>query len=181
MSSNRRQRGFTLIELLVFIVVVGIAASTLLAMMGNLARQAGAILPNAQALTVAAGLMDEILAKPFTFCDPDDANASTATSAAGCAGLPEAIGPEPGETRGGPAPFDNVNDYAGFGPVAITFPDASAVANLAGYTAQVAIQAAGAIAGVPAADTLRVTVIVTPPNAPPVRLQAVRIRHAPTT
>lgn len=181
MYSDRSQRGVTLIELLVFIVIVGIAASTIVSVMGNLGRQSAAILPDKQAQAIAAGLMAEIMAQPFTFCDPNDPAAATATSAAACAALPEALGPEPGETRGGALPFDNVNDYAGFGPAPIAFPDASAVANLPGYTAQVTVQPAGAIAGVPAADTLVVMVTVTPANAAPVRLRAVRIRHAPTT
>lgn len=180
MCSDRSQRGVTLIELLVFIVIVGIAASTIVSVMGNLGRQSAAILPDKQAQTIAAALMEEVMAQPYTFCDPNDPAAATATSPAAC-GQPEAMGPEPGETRGGAQPFDNVNDYAGYGPAPITLPDASAVANLPGYTAQVAVQAAGAIAGVPATDTLQVTVTVTPPNAQPVRLRAVRIRSAPTT
>ncbi|MCZ7653380.1 MAG: hypothetical protein M5R42_02490 [Rhodocyclaceae bacterium] len=58
---------------------------------------------------------------PFTFCDPDDANASTATGAFvgvnSCAATVEAMGPEAaqGETRyAALRPFDNVNDYNGF-------------------------------------------------------------------
>lgn len=171
----------TLIELLMFIVIVGIAASAILSVMGNLSRRSAAILPQAQAQAIASGLMDEIMAQPFTFCDPNDPAAATATSVAACAVLPEALGPEPGETRGGASPFDNVNDYAGYGPAPIAFPDGSLVPNLPGYTAQVAVQAAGAIAGVPAANTLLVTVTVTPPFGGPVRLRAVRIRYAPTT
>lgn len=170
----------TLIELLVFIVIVGIAASTIVSVMGNLGQQSATILPDKQAQAIAAGLMDEIMAQPYTFCDPNDPAAATAASPAACA-QPEVNGPEPGESRGGAQPFDNVNDYAGFGPAPIAFPDASAVANLPGYTAQVAVQPAGTIAGVPGVDTLQVIVTVTPPNASPVRLRAVRIRAAPTT
>lgn len=181
MCNKSTQRGLTLIELLIFIVVIGIAATTMLSVMGNLGQRSAALLPDKQAQTLGAGFLDEILAQPYTFCDPDDANAATATSTAACASLPENPGPEAGETRGGPVPFDNVNDYNGFGPAPVSFPDGSAIPNLATYLIRATVQSAGVIAGVPAADTLRVTVTVTPPNGAPVRLEGVRIRFAPTT
>lgn len=173
------QRGLTLIELLVFIVITGIAATSLVSVMGNLGQHSAALLPDKQAQTLADGLLDEILAQPFTYCDPDDANAATATSAAACASLAENLGPEAGETRGGATPFDNVNDYNGFGPAPPSFPNAAPIPDLAVYQVQASVQSAGAIAGVPAADTLRVTVTVTPPNGAPIRQQVVRVRFAP--
>jgi MSHA pilin protein MshD len=177
-------RGFSLIELLVFIVIVGIAATAMLAVMGNLTRQSAGLLPEKQAQAIAAGLLDEILGQPHTFCDPDAPNAATATAAttAACGGDHENnLGPEAGETRGGATPFDNVNDYNGYGPVAVIFPDGSATTNLPGYVAQVQVQGAGTIAGVPAAQTLRVTVTVTAPNGVVARQEGVRIRYAPNT
>jgi len=174
-------RGLTLIELLVFIVILGVAATAMLTVFGSLTRNSASLLPDRQAQAIAASMLAEVLAQPFTFCDPNDGNAATAASPAGCASLPETMGPEPGETRGGISPFDNVNDYAGFGPVAVSFPDNSAVAGLPGYTVQVAVADAGAIAGVPAGETLRVTVTVTGPNGTGARLDGVRIRYAPNT
>lgn len=180
MSSRHTQRGLTLIELVVFIVIVGIAASTILSVMGNLARQSAALLPERQAQTIASAMLDEIIAQPDTYCDPDDPAAATANNVAAC-NVAEVSGPEPGETRGGASPFDNVNDYAGYGPAAVSFPDNSAVGNLTGYTAQVSVQTAGAITGVPPHETRYITVTVTPPGGLPVRLQAVRIRYTPNT
>lgn len=181
MCNRRAQGGVTLIELLVFIMIIGIAATTLVSVMGNLGQHSAALLPDKQAQTLAAGFLDEILAQPFTYCDPDDANAATAVNAAGCASLAETLGPEAGEARGGATPFDNVNDYSGFGPAPPSFPDASGIPGLAAYRMQATVQSAGAIAGVPAIDTLLVTVTVTPPNGAPVRQQGVRVRFAPTS
>lgn len=183
MCNRRAIRGLTLIELLIFIVVVGVAATAILAVMGSLTRQSAALLPEKQAQAVAAGLLDEILAQPYTFCDPDAPNAATATAAtaAACGGPPESgLGPEAGETRGGATPFDNVNDYNGYAG-AVGFPDGSAVAGLPGYTVQVQVQGAGAIAGVPAAQTLRVIVTVSGPTGQLARQEGVRIRYAPNT
>jgi MSHA pilin protein MshD len=175
---NKSERGLTLIELLVFIVIVGIAASAMLAVFGSLTRNSASLLPDKQAQAIAASMMSEILAQPYTFCDPNDANAVTATSAAGCASLPEALGPEPGETR---TTFDNVNDYNGLVLNPVSNPGGVAAPGLPGYALQVAVASAGAIAGAPAAETLRVTVTVTAPNGAAARLDGVRFRYAPTT
>lgn len=181
--TGQAERGLTLLELLVFIVIVGIAATAILTVMGNLTRQSANLLPEQQARAVAAGLLDEILAQPYTFCDPDAPNAATATAAtpAACGGPTESgLGPEAGETRGGAMPFDNVNDYHGYAG-AVSFPDGSAAANLPGYTVQVRVQGAGAIGAVPATETLRVTVSVNGPAGELARQESVRIRHAPNT
>jgi len=183
MCNKRTARGLTLIELLVFIVIVGIAATAMLAVMGNLTRQSASLLPEQQARAVAAGLLDEILAQPYTFCDPDAPNAATATVAtvAACGGPTEdSLAPEPGETRGGATPFDNVNDYNGYVGT-VSFPDNSGVAGLPGYTVRVQVQSAGAIGAVPGGETRRVTVTVNGPTGELARQEGVRIRHAPNT
>jgi MSHA pilin protein MshD len=175
---NKSESGLTLIELLVFIVIVGISASAMLAVFGSLTRSSASLLPDKQAQAIAASMMSEILAQPYTFCDPNDANAATATSAAGCASLPEALGPEPGETR---TTFDNVNDYNGLVLNPVSNPGNMAVPGLPGYGVQVTVAGAGAFPGVPAAETLRVTVSVTAPNGAVARLDGVRMRYAPAT
>jgi MSHA pilin protein MshD len=179
------ERGLTLIELLVFIVIIGIAANAMLAVFANLTRTSAGLLPDKQAQAIANSMMQEILAQPYTFCDPDAPNASTATAAtsAQCGvNRVENIGPEnvpaPVETRSGVRPFDNVNDYNLFNTTANTL---SGLPAQAGYIVQVAVQSAGLIAGVPATETLRVTVTVTPPTGAPVNLDGVRFRYAPNT
>lgn len=176
---NKRIRGLTLIELLIFIVIIGIAANAMLAVFFGLTRSSAGVIPEKQAQAIASSMMNEILAQPFTFCDPNAPNASTATNVAACGAFAEFINPE-GEFRGGSPPFDNVNDYNGYSGAA-SFPDNSAIAGLAGYNVQVSIASAGVISGVPAAETLRVTVTVTPPSGPAVQLDGVRIRYAPNT
>jgi len=133
-----------------------------------------------QALAVAESLLEEVLAKPYTYCDPDDANVETASSPAGCATIPEVMGPEAGETRyANLTPFDNVNDYNGFSMAGIVDLNNNPVAGLGGYTATVQVQPAGAFNGIPAGETLLVTVTVTAPGNQGVSLSGYRTRYAP--
>jgi len=122
---------------------------------------------------------------PFTFCDPDDANATTAANAAGCATTPEAMGPEAGETRYAVlTPFDNVNDYNGFAlpgpgcPAGICDITGAAIAGLGAYSAAVAVTPL-VFGGIAAADALQIAVTVTGPGNIVVTLDGIRTRHAP--
>lgn len=180
-ETRRRQRGLSLIELLVFIVVVGIAVTGVLSVFSLNARASVDPMIRKQALAIAESLLDEVLSKPYTYCDPDDANADAATSPAGCATTPEtAIGPEAGETRySNLTPFDNVNDYDGFAMNPISDITNTPVAGLGLYTATVGVQDAGGFNGLPAGETLRVTVTVAAPGNETVTLSGYRTRHAP--
>src|ERR1043166_68927 len=117
-NTARRQRGLSLPELIVFIVIVGISVAGILLVMDRTTRASADPLTIKQALAIAESLMDEVQLAPFTYCDPDDAQAATATSAAvgagGCAATPEAIGAEAGETRYATPVFDNANDNNNF-------------------------------------------------------------------
>lgn len=177
-----RPRGLSLIELLVFIVVVGVAVTGVLSVFSMNARASVDPAIRKQALAIAESLLDEVLSKPYTYCDPDDANADTATSAAGCAATPEtALGPEAGETRySNVTPFDNVNDYDGFSMNPIRDITDTAVTGLGAYTATVQVQPAGAFNGLPAGETLLVTVTVSAPGNQTVALSGYRTRYAPT-
>jgi MSHA pilin protein MshD len=174
------ERGLSLIELLVFIVVVGIAVTGVLSVYSLNARSSADPMVRKQALAIAESLLEEVLAKPYTYCDPDDANVETASSSAGCATTPEVMGPEAGETRySNLTPFDNVNDYNGFSMAGIVDLNGNAVAGLGGYTATVQVQPAGAFNGIPAGETLLVTVTVTAPGNQGVSLSGYRTRYAP--
>jgi MSHA pilin protein MshD len=188
----KRHRGVTLIELVMFIVLVGIAFGALVLAMNTFTRSSADPLTRKQALAIAESLLDEVELMPFTYCDPDDANASTATSSGACASLPEALGPE---TQGGTPetrystsiPFDNVNDYNGFSmtPVAtngVRDISNAVVSGLGSYSASVQVTTAGTELGI--ADNtaaLRITVTVTPPNGDAIVLQGYRTRYAPQT
>ncbi|MBS0461707.1 MAG: type II secretion system protein [Proteobacteria bacterium] len=177
------ERGLSLIELLVFIVVVGIAVTGVLSVFSLNARTSADPVVQKQALAIADSLLEEVLAKPYTYCDTDDANVETASSTAGCATMAEtAMAPEAGETRySNLTPYDNVNDYNNFQMLnGIVDPSGNAVPDLNGYTASVQVQPAGAFNGIPAGETLFVTVTVTGPGNHSVTLSGYRTRYAPT-
>lgn len=167
-----------------FIVIVGIAAGGILMVFANTTRARADPLIRKQALAIAESLLEELRLMPFTFCDPDDANASTATGAFvgvnGCAATVEAMGPEGSETRyAALTPYDNVNDYNGFamagGILDIT---GTPIAGLGAYSAAVAV-APLAFGGIAATEAQQITVIVTGPGNISVTLDGIRTRHAP--
>lgn len=173
------QHGISLIELLVFIVVVGIAVAGLLTVYSTSTRASADPVVRKQVQAIAESLLEEVLAKPFTYCDPDDPNTETATSAADCA-TPEASGPEAGESRyAATRPFDNVNDYDGFAMTGIADLAGDVVAGLDAYTATVSVVPVGVFNGIPAGETLLVTVTVTGPGNHSLSLSGYRTRHAP--
>lgn len=173
-------RGLTMIELVVFMAVVSAAlAGVLRVFIQATAASADPALVR-QALAVAESLLEEVQLMPFTFCDGDDANVATATSAAGCAGVADAIGAEAGEGRYATPQFDHVNDYNGFSMAGITDITNTAVAGLAGYSASVSV-AAAALGSITAGsgDALRITVTVTGPGSTSITLDGYRARFAP--
>ena len=175
-----RVRGLSLVELVLFIVVVSAALAGVLSVFLPATTAGADPLLRRQALAIAESLLEEVQLMPFTYCDPDDANVSTATGAAGCASLVQGIGPNAGETRFGPQQFDNVGDYAGYSMSGIVDITNTAVPGLAGYSANVAIVAT-ALGSITAAsgDALRITVTVTAPGGTSVVLDGVRTRYAP--
>lgn len=174
-------RGLTLIELLMFIMVVGIALSAMLRVFAQATQASADPMIRRQQLAIAESMLREIQLMPFTWCDPDDANAQTANSAADCATQPELIGPEPGETRYGPATFfDNVNDYSGFTMSGIADIGRIPVSGLAGYALSVSVVPAQLDAITSAsADAAKLTVSVTGPDGSTLSLQGWRTRYAP--
>jgi MSHA pilin protein MshD len=115
--SKKSHRGFSLVEMVVFIVIVTTAIAGVIGALAFMSGHSADPLARKQAIAIAESLMQEIQQMPFTFCDPDDPNASTANSAADCTTSQANLGgPSPaGESRYGAAnPFDNVADYGGF-------------------------------------------------------------------
>jgi MSHA pilin protein MshD len=181
MSSRHCQRGLTLIELIVFIVIVSTALAGILSVLSLTSRSSADPMIRKQMLAIAEGLLDEVAAQPFTWCDPDDPAAATAMVAATCA-TPEAIGPEAGEARGGAVtPFDNVNDYNALAGITT---DITGGAMPPGYTAAIAVApgALGPVASaVPAAASLLITVTVTHVAGEAITVEAYRTRYAPNS
>jgi MSHA pilin protein MshD len=176
-----RQRGLSLIELLVFIVVVGIAVTGVLSVYSLTSRTSVDPMIRKQAAAIAESLLEEVLGQSYTYCYPNDANVTTATSAAGCATPP--VWPQPGTSRySATAPYDSVLDYNGFtmpSPPGIRDFTGSTITGLGGYSASVQVQPAGAFNGIPAGETLLVTVTVTGPGNFQVSLSGYRTRYAP--
>jgi MSHA pilin protein MshD len=176
-SKPQYKKGFTLIELVIFIVIVSVALAGVLTVLNITAKSSADPMIRKQALAIAEALMEEVMLQPYTYCDPDDATAATATSAAvgagGCTTTAEAIGPESGESRtSSTTPFDNVNDYHGL----------STTTNIAGggaakYTASVTV-AATTLNTV--TDALLITVSVNS-GSETISLQGYRTRYSPNT
>jgi MSHA pilin protein MshD len=187
MTSRCRRRhalGATLIELVAFITMISIAVAGVLLSYNFSARDSADPIVKKQALAIAESMLEEIQQMPFTFCDPDDPAASTATSTASCATI-EAIGPEAGETRySATLPFDNVNDYHGYAtasevPTGIKDMTGLAITGLSSYDVSVTV-AQTAMSLVPATEALLITVTVTAPGNVSVKLDAYRTRYEPT-
>ncbi|MBS1187474.1 MAG: hypothetical protein H6R04_1492 [Burkholderiaceae bacterium] len=179
-----RQRGLTLIELVIFIIIIGVGVAGILSVMTLTTRHSADPMLRKQALAVAESLLEEIELHPFTYCDPDDANAATATVTAvganGCATTVQGIGPTAGETRySDTVRFDNVGDYDGFAMNGINNLTNASIGGLEGYNATVAITAdpRGGVAA--AGDVLRIDVTVTPPGGDAITLTGYRFRYAP--
>lgn len=148
-TSVRRQRGLSLIELVVFMVIMGIAAAGVLQLL-NLANTASADpVRRKQALMIAESLLEEVELARFTYCDPADSNAASATApqlgAADCNSTLEGFGKEAGNAR----PYDNVNDYVAaagvpqraFDNAANQLVDAAGVVLDGGFSATLTIDA----------------------------------------
>lgn len=177
----RAQRGLTLIELVVFIVVISVGLAGILGVLSLVNRDTVNPMLLKQQVAIAESLLEEVQSKPFTFCDPDDANVETALNSAGCASLP----PAAAESRYDPAsPFDNVGDYNGFATTGIRLPtDATTlVSGLEAYSARVAIIEAGTAMGLAEnGDALRIDVTVGAPSMPDLTLTGYRFRYAPNS
>ena len=129
----RRQWGLSLIELIIFIVVVSVGVVGILSVFNVTVRASADPMVRKQAITVAKGMLDEILAKDFI---------------------------EGGYSGDDRALFDDVSDYAGYDQTGIKALDGTAINGLEGYQVTVSIDASAAL-GLPAGAIKKVTVAVT--------------------
>lgn len=193
MRRSALQRGISLVELIMFIVIVSVALAGILLVMDTVTKGSADPLIHKQSLAIAESLLEEVELMPFTYCDPDDPTAATATSPAECtvriesAGLDAAFAPYQAidETRySNTAPFDNVNDYDAFsmsgagGIKDITGATISAALN--GYSASINVSNT-TLPGVAAGDALRIAVTVTGQDGVGVVVEGIRTRYAPRT
>ena len=198
-ASFGRQRGVSMIELIIFIVIISAVMAGMLSMMSSISSKTVDPMLRKQALLRAESLLEEVALAHFTYCHPEDANAETALSSAGCASMPERFGPQLA-TDG--RPFANINDYAGAPGAETAFNPADASGYIvtdatgatmlpAGYRTMVSItpvsgfgpaglQIADVMSPVTTADTdvLLISVTVAYPGGA-VRLDRYRTRYAP--
>jgi MSHA pilin protein MshD len=193
--ARRHGAGLSLVELLIFIVVVGVALGGVLVVYDRAVRGSADPLARKQALAIAESLLSEVLAQPFTYCDPQDAAndpaappASTTACTGGAAGSQDkgggTLGPQPAtESRfSATDPFDNVGDYHGYAMAAGIYgldDGTTPIAALSGYSASVTVVRAGLALGLASDDAaLRVDVQVTR-SGETIVLTGYRLRHSP--
>ncbi len=132
----KRESGLTLIELLVSIVIVGIAASTILGVFSTVAASSADPLIRHQAAAVADAYLEEILLRPFV--DPDG-----------------------NDGEGTRAAFDDLDDYNGLVDNGARDQFGNPIASLADYTVSVSVSSSSGLGAIPSGDLVRVDVLVT--------------------
>ena len=130
------QRGATLVELLVSIVIVAIAASTVLGLLAMTTAASADPMIRHQAAAIAESYLEDILLKPLV--DPDGVDG-----------------------EGARADFDDVDDYNGLVDIGARDQFGNLLAGLGAYSVSVAVAPSSALPSVPAADAVRVDVVVT--------------------
>lgn len=191
-SSFRRSLGFTLVELIVFISIVSVAVAGVVGALSYVNRYSANPLVQKQALAIAEALLQEIQQASFSYCDPNDANAPSATSYSGCStdSQQSLTGPSPAsESRYNQSnAFDHVADYGNF-----TMPDSNCTGicllgdstplpGLSGYRANVTLAQVGGSASFPGLTSdavLEITVTVTGPANTRVVVKGYRVRFSP--
>jgi len=129
-SIFRRHSGFTLLEIIVTLVVISIAATTLMSVFSSTVRTSADPMIQQQAVSIAEAYMEEILLKDF------------------------AVGP--GSTR---ATFDDVLDYDGLLNAGARDQNNNLIAGLGAYTVSVSV-AGNSLNGIAVADSMRIDITV---------------------
>ena len=137
------QGGFTLIEMVLFIVIVGVSLAGLVSILANAMKGSVDAVSQKQALSIAEAVLEEISQKPFTWCDPDDPMAATASGTASCT---TPLQDHEGTTR---SSFDNVIDYSRIPSIASPISDQSGT-----YTFPAGFQVSGTHPGLDLVEIL---------------------------
>jgi Tfp pilus assembly protein PilV len=82
-NPKRRQRGLSLVELVMFILIVGAAVAGIIGVIDVTTRSSADPMIHKQALAIAEAVLEEVQLQPYTYCDPDDPSAATATLGSG--------------------------------------------------------------------------------------------------
>ncbi len=152
MTGSCSQRGVTLVELLVSIVIVAIAASTVLGVLSMTTAGSADPMIRHQAAAVAEAYLEEILLKPLS--DPDALDGEAAR-----------------------ADFDDIDDYDGLSDGGAHDQFGVPLPGLADYNVAVSVAPSAGLPSVPAADTMRVDVVVTHASSVNFTLSGYRTRY----
>ncbi len=147
--NNKRARhsGFTLLEIITTVVVIAVAAPTLMSVFSSTIQTSADPMFQHQALSIAEAYMEEILLKDF------------------------AIGPE--TTR---ASFDDVRDYNGLTDVGARDQANNLIAGLNDYTISVTVANDG-LNGIAAVDSLRIDIVVSRALIDDILLSGYRVNY----
>lgn len=130
------QRGATLVELLVSIVIVSIAASTILGVLAITTAGSADPMIRHQAAAIAEAYLEEVLLKPLT--DPNGIDGEIAR-----------------------ADFDDLDDYDGLSDAGARDQFGNPIAGLDVYNVAISVTPTAALTAVPVADAMRVDIAVT--------------------
>lgn len=188
----------SLVELIIAMVVISIAITGLLMVFNHSVRGSADPMLRKQAVAIAESMLNEVLAQPFSYCDPQDPlndtdppPASTAACTGGAAGSQDngggTLGPKPAsESRFNAAdPFDNVADYNGYTMANNIYSldnGGAPIAALAGFSATVTVtrdNPGSNYFGLPSGAVLRISVRVTNSRNIDITLTGYRVRYAP--
>ncbi len=146
-KKHPRHSGFTLLEIITTVVVIAVAAPTLMSVFSSTIQTSADPMFQHQALSIAEAYMEEILLKDF------------------------AIGPE--TTR---ASFDDVRDYNGLTDVGARDQANNLIAGLNNYTVSVMVANDG-LNGIAAADSLRIDITVSHALIDDILLSGYRVNY----
>ncbi|MDR0997038.1 MAG: type II secretion system protein [Zoogloeaceae bacterium] len=184
-DAKQRQRGLSLIEQVVFMLLVGIGVAGLAVVFANSIKHSADPAIARQTLAIGRALMDEILAKPMTWCGLEDENFSTAKTYTECKTsrkdvIPGAHHEADRSDPGNAIKFDNVIDYGNYSQTPTT--DMLGKNPKEGYQSSVSIEKYGTQLGLADNDAaLKITVTITAPGYgnDSVTLTAYKFRYAP--
>jgi len=146
-NRHARHSGFTLLEIITTVVVIAVAAPTLMSVFSSTIQTSADPMFQHQALSIAEAYMEEILLKDF------------------------AIGPE--TTR---ANFDDVRDYNGLNDIGARDQANNLIAGLNDYTISVTVANDG-LNGIAAADSLRIDITVSHAIIDDILLSGYRVNY----
>lgn len=152
MPSNQ---GFTLLEILVTIVVLAIAATTIMGVFISTTSQSASPVIQQQAIAIAEAYMEEIRLQQFA--DPTD---------------PETGGAEEGSR----ANYDDIQDYNGTVNGAVSDQNGVAIPELSGYSITVSVTGT-AFSGISSANAMLIDIAVDHAAIDPIQLSSFRVNY----